>query len=96
MNKGYWIVSITITDEAAYKQYFAANAAIFDKWRGRFVVRGGTFETMAGTDGERQVVIEFESYQQALACYNSPEYQAILPFLRAGSTIAHFTIVEGA
>jgi uncharacterized protein (DUF1330 family) len=41
------------------------------------------------------IVIEFESYQQALACYNSPEYQAILPFLRAGSTIAHFTIVEG-
>ena len=66
MSKGYWIVSITITDEAQYKQYFAANAAIFEKWRCRFIVRGGAYETVQGSAGDRQVVIEFESYQRAL------------------------------
>ena len=95
MSKGYWVVSITITDEAPYQRYFAANAAIFEKWRGRFIVRGGRFETTQGMAGARQVVIEFESYDIALACYNSPEYQDALKDLLAGATIAHMTIVEG-
>jgi len=95
MSKGYWIVSIDIADEAPYNRYVAANAAVFEKWRGRFVIRGGAFETVQGTSGSRQVVIEFESYQQALACYKSPDYQQILGDLRAGAAIAHFTIVEG-
>lgn len=96
MSKGYWLVSITVTDEAPYRQYVAANAAVFDKWGGRFVVRGGAFETMQGKTGARQVVIEFESYERALGCYNSPEYQEILTLLRAGADISLFTIVEGA
>ena len=95
MSKGYWVVSITITDEERYQQYVARNAAIFDKWRGRFIVRGGTYETTQGSAGTRQVVLEFDSYEAALGCYNSPEYQDTLKLLRAGATIAHMTIVEG-
>ena len=40
-------------------------------------------------------MIEFESYETALACYNSPEYQAALKYRLAAST-GHFAIVEGA
>ena len=95
MSKGYWIVSITVTDEASYQRYVSANAAIFDKWRGRFIVRGGTYETPQGKAGTRQVVIEFDSYDDALGCYNSPEYQDAVAHLKAGASVAHFTIVEG-
>ena len=95
MSKGYWIVSITITDDAPYKQYFAANGPVFDKWGGRFIVRGGAYETVQGEAGTRQVVIEFDSYQRAKDCYNSPEYQAILPLLLAGASV-QMIIVEGA
>ena len=95
MSKGYWVVSITVTDEEPYKRYVAANHAIFEKWRGRFLVRGGTFETVQGQAGARQVVIEFESYEVASGCYRSPEYQAALKLLLAGATVQMMTIVEG-
>ncbi|MEP7239751.1 MAG: DUF1330 domain-containing protein [Devosia sp.] len=95
MSKGYWVVSITVTDEAPYRQYVAANATIFDKWGGRFIVRGGTFETKLGAAGARQVVIEFESYDAAVGCYNSEDYQGALKLLLAGATVAQLVIVEG-
>ena len=94
MSKGYWIVSITITDEAPYKEYVAANAAVFDKWGGRFIIRGGAYETVQGEAGTRQVVIEFDSYQRARDCYNSTDYQQILPLLLAGASV-QMIIVEG-
>jgi uncharacterized protein (DUF1330 family) len=95
VSKGYWVVSITVTDEAPYRDYVAANGAIFDKWGGRFIVRGGRFETVQGTAGTRQVVLEFDSYATALACYNSPEYRQALKLLLAGAAIQHMMIVEG-
>ena len=49
--------------------------AIFKKFGGRFVIRGGKFECKEGTSRTRNVVIEFPDYAAALACYNSPEYQ---------------------
>ncbi len=95
MSKGYWIVSITVTDEAPYQKYVAANAAIFASWGARFVVRGGAYEVAQGSAGQRQVVLEFDSYQRARDCYGSPEYQDILKLLLAGADIAQFVIVEG-
>jgi uncharacterized protein (DUF1330 family) len=96
VSKGYWVVSITVTDEAPYKSYVAANAAIFERWGGRFVVRGGKYETVQGTAGTRQVVLEFASYETALACYRSAEYQQALQLLLAGATIQQMVIVEGS
>ena len=94
MSKGYWIVSLTIADDVPYQQYVAANAAIFQKWSGRFLVRGGAFETLHGRSGARQVVLEFDSYDAAQNCYRSPEYQAALQLLLAAATV-QFVIVEG-
>jgi hypothetical protein len=38
--------------------------------------RAGRFEVVEGPARERHVVIAFESYEAALACYRCPEYQA--------------------
>ena len=83
-----------ITDEAGYPQYIAANKAAFDKYGARFLVRGGRGEVLEGPPASRLVVIEFDSYQTALDCYHSPEYQAALKLRRAFSD-GHFAIVEG-
>ncbi len=42
----------------------------------------------------RNVVIEFPDYATALACYNSPEYQANIK-VRQPHSVADLVIIEG-
>ena len=51
MAKGYWIGRVDVHNDEGYKPYAAANAAIFKKFGGRFVVRAGKFECTEGTSG---------------------------------------------
>ena len=94
MAKGYWIGRVDVNNDEAYKPYAAANPAIFKKFGGRFVVRGGKFEAPEGSARKRNVVIEFPSYQAALDCYNSPEYQANIKVRLPHSSI-DIIIIEG-
>ena len=95
MKKGYWIAMVDIADPERYQDYVKANAAAFEKYGAKFVVRGGRHHDPEGPSGERHVVIEFDSYDKALACYESPEYQEALK-IRLATSRAHFAIVEGA
>lgn len=94
MAKGYWIGRVDVSSDEGYKPYAAANPAIFKKFGGRFVIRGGRFEAVEGTSRSRNVVIEFPDYDSALACYNSPEYQANIK-VRLPHAIADLVIIEG-
>ena len=76
MAKGYWIGHIDVSNPDGYKAYVAANAEPLRKYGAKFLVRGGPFENPEGSSRSRNVVIEFKDYATALACYNSPEYQA--------------------
>jgi uncharacterized protein (DUF1330 family) len=49
---------------------------------------------MEGTGKARNVVIEFDSYQDAVDCFNSDEYQAARA-KRIGAGEADIVIVEG-
>ena len=94
MAKGYWIARVDIADPEKYKGYIAANAEAFRKFGARFLVRAGRFENPEGTSRSRNVVIEFPSYQAALDCYESPEYQAALKLRVPVSTI-DLIVIEG-
>jgi len=94
MAKGYWIARVSVDDMEKYKDYVAANAEPFAKYNARFVVRAGQFECKEGDSRPRNVVIEFDSYEDALACYDSPEYQAAKVH-RDGVSIADLIVVEG-
>ncbi|MHC0053245.1 DUF1330 domain-containing protein [Actibacterium sp. D379-3] len=94
MAKGYWIGHTVIHDPEAYKRYQAANAAAFAKYGARFLVRGGAQQLVEGDARARSVVVEFPSYADALACYESPEYQAAKA-LRAPVSKIDLVIVEG-
>ena len=93
-SKGYWMAMVEISDPDGYPRYIAANKAAFDKYGATFLVRGGQGEVVEGQAATRLVIIEFDSYQTALDCYHSPEYQAALK-LRKQFSNAHFAIVEG-
>jgi uncharacterized protein (DUF1330 family) len=77
MAKGYWIAHVRVTDPERYKDYVAANAKAFEKYGAKFLVRGGANEVKHGAIAcDRHVVLEFESYETAKACYESLEYKA--------------------
>ena len=76
MAKGYWIGRVDVTNPEQYKNYLATNGLAFEKYGAKFLVRGGDFSSLEGENRSRNVVIEFENVGTALACYNSPEYQA--------------------
>jgi uncharacterized protein (DUF1330 family) len=94
MPKGYWIAHVTVKDPERYKDYFAANAAVFKKWKANFVVRGGRHETRKGPEYQRHVVLEFDSFETAKACYDSPEYQAAAAIRDAAADVM-VLVVEG-
>jgi uncharacterized protein (DUF1330 family) len=94
MSKGYWIARVDVADMAQYQRYIAANAEPFRKHGARFLVRGGAFETLEGTSRTRNAVIEFPSYQAAIDCWHSAEYQHALQIRQPVST-ADLVIVEG-
>ena len=94
MAKGYWIASVDVSNEDGYKPYAAANPGIFKKFGGRFVVRGGRSQVVEGKARSRNVVIEFPDFESALACYNSPEYQANIK-VRAPHADGNILVIEG-
>ena len=94
MPKGYWVAQVNVRDKEAYEKYKSANAVAFKKFGGRFVIRGGSQIIKEGCANPRTVVIEFETYQKALDCYDSAEYRLAFN-LRNGISEGNLVIVEG-
>ena len=94
VTKGYWIARVDVTDPEKYKAYIAANAEPFKKYGACFLVRAGRFENPEGASRTRNIVIEFPSYQAALECWKSPEYQDAVKLRLPVSTI-DLVIIEG-
>ncbi len=94
MPKAYWVARVTVNDPDTYKLYVEAAPEAFTKYNARVLARGGRASQLEGEGRPRNVVIEFPSYDDAVACYNSPEYQAARAHrLSAGD--AEIVIVEG-
>lgn len=94
MAKGYWVGHVTVHDPEGYKKYQAANGVAFAKYGGRFLVRAGQSESVLGSTRPRHVVIEFPSYQAALDCFHSPEYQHAIA-VRGAAGDVDLVVVEG-
>ena len=92
--KAYWISRVEVTNMDEYKNYVALNGAAFSKYGARFLVRGGSFEVAEGGAKSRNVVIEFPSYEQAVACYHSPEYSAAIA-ARKNAAFVDLIIING-
>ena len=93
--KAYWIAHVDVTDPEQYQQYTQRAPAAFAAFGGKLLARGGRSEAMEGrATPQRSVVIEFESYDQAVACYRSEQYQEACKH-RQGMAKAEVIIVEG-
>ena len=61
---------------------------------GRFLARGGRIKSLEGGIEERTVIIEFDSFDAAVAHYNSDAYQEALAALGDG-VVRDMRLVEG-
>ena len=93
----YWLARSRITDAATYQKYADRVPAILARHGGRVLARGGRYQIMAGPENfQRFVVIEFATFDQAVACFASPEYEEAAAFRRNGNAGEVETIiVEG-
>jgi uncharacterized protein (DUF1330 family) len=87
MPKGYWIVRVDVSDPEQFKAYAAANELPLQKY-------GARFENPEGTTRTRNTIVEFPSYQAALDCYNSDEYQEAIK-LRTPASTMDVVLIEG-
>jgi uncharacterized protein (DUF1330 family) len=94
MPKGYILGHVTVTDPEAYKEYVEKDTPILEALGGKFVIRGGQSETMEGETLQRHVLIEFESYEQALKAYHDPAYQEVAEIRRRNAESV-IVVVEG-
>lgn len=92
--KGYWIARVDVLDVQRFKAYAEALPGLVAQFDGRFLVRSGRHEGVEGVARGRNVVIEFPSYEMAMACWNSPDYAAVAR-LREGIALADVVVVEG-
>lgn len=92
--KGYWIVHLDVTDAEGYKAYPPALLPHLAEFGARFLVRGGAREVPEGNVRGRTAVVEFPSFDAALACYRSPDYVPVKK-LRQGNAEIDLVIVEG-
>jgi len=93
--KGYMLVQSEVTNAEQYAAYGKVTPAIIAKYGGTFIARGGRSVTLEGQKAPARVVlIEFPSYDAALALYNSPEYTAARK-TREGAATMQIVAVEG-
>ena len=93
--KAYVIVEVKINDPILYEEYKKLTPASLVKYHGKFIVRGGTTESLEGDwNPQRIVVLEFPSAQLAKEWWNSNEY-APAKSLRQRTAYTKMILVEG-
>ena len=92
--KGYWIARVDVHDEAGYRPYVEESTAAFAAHGAVFLARGGPIAVLEGGARARNVLIEFPSVAEAVACYESDVYQRASRHRRAAGT-GEIVIVEG-
>lgn len=95
MPKGYWIARISVNQPERYDEYKDLAGPAYKEFGAKFLVRGGDFAVSEGNARERNVVIEFPTYQAALDCYNSDQY-AKARAVRQAISDGELIVVEGA
>mgnify|MGYP006098358015 FL=1 len=93
--KGYWIALYkTIHDAKNLKEYSVKVTPVIKSYGGKPLVRGGDYQCLEGEDFLRTVIWEFPSYEAAMECHDSKEYQEGWA-LANDTTERNLQIIEG-
>lgn len=95
MAKGYWVSCYRkINNPDALAEYAKVAGPAIEGNGGTFLARGGRVEAFEAAVNQRTVIVEFPSFEQALATRNSDAYQAALEVLGDGAE-RDFRVIEG-
>ena len=73
---GYWVALYKkINSIKNLEDHSTKVTPIIKSFGGKPLVRGGEYQCLEGEDFSRTVIWEFPSYEIALECHNSKEYQ---------------------
>ncbi|WP_221796317.1 DUF1330 domain-containing protein [Oceanobacter mangrovi] len=94
--KAYWIAFVEIDEPEQYARYMEKSPLALQKYGARILARGQQMTCLEGFERvpDRAVVFEFDSYEQAMACYQSEEYQHARQH-RIEVARAHILILKG-
>jgi uncharacterized protein (DUF1330 family) len=96
MAKGYIVARVSVSDPDAYMEYIRNASVAMKKYGATILAAGGRSEALEGEKRDRNVILEFESFDQAKAYFNSPEYQsARLHRAAPGVSVGEFVVIEG-
>ncbi len=91
----YIIVEVEVHNPSEYENYRKMVPPSLEKYQGKFIVRGGKFETLeGGWSPQRVVVLEFPSVELAKAWWSSDEY-AEAKALRHRTASSRMIVIEG-
>jgi uncharacterized protein (DUF1330 family) len=93
--KGYWVALYKkISSADNLKNYAVKVTPVIKSYGGKPLVRGGKYHCLEGDDFSRTVIWEFPSYEKAMECHNSKEYQEGWA-LAKDTTERNLQIIEG-
>ena len=91
----YLVVDVQVHDPARYEEYKGLAPASIARYGGRYVVRGGSTETLEGDwRPGRLVLLEFPDLEMARAWWASEEY-APAKAIRQATAHTRMVLVEG-
>lgn len=95
MPKAYWISAYhSVSKPERLAAYAKLAGPAIEAAGGRFLARSTAAKAYEAGLAQRTVLIEFESLAAAIACHDSPAYQAALEALGDG-VVRDLRVVEG-
>ena len=91
----YVVVQIEVTDPNKYEDYKRLVSPTIESYGGRYLVRGGTTDSLEGDwDPGRLVILEFPNSEKARAWWSSEEYR-IPKLIRQSAARSSLIVAEG-
>lgn len=94
MAKGYWVADVDVTDPDRYRVYREFVGPYIASRGGKFLTRTGKVAVKEGAGRARTVIVEFPSFEDAVAAYDDPAYSEGRK-LREGAGEVDLVVVEG-
>ena len=90
----YWIIRGNLRDAAALDEYAAKFQPLAARYKVKIIAGKGRTRTVEGPEFGRNLVIRFDDYDAAIACYDDPDYQALIALVERAQD-RELVILEG-